>query len=107
MTIPPSADGREFYTIPEVLAILSPYDDNTRLTNRALAIKLLTKGGKVRGGKSIIYRHLNNSKGGLDLNNVELKLSPGRPLILEYDSVQLINRKMKEYDGNTYDHDDV
>ena len=79
LTIPPPADDRKFYTIPEVLAILSLYDDNIRLTNHALAIKLLMKSGKVTGGKLTIYRHLNGSKRGLDLNDSEFRLSPGRP----------------------------
>ena len=79
LTIPPPADDRKFYTIPDVLAILSPYDDNMRSTNCTLAIKLLMKSYRVRGGKSTIYRHLNGSKRGLDMNDTEFRLSPRSP----------------------------
>ena len=80
MTIPPLVDDHKFYTIPEVLAILSPYDDNIRLTNCALAIKLLIKSGKVRDGKSTIHCHINIKKRGLDLNDTEFILPPRAPL---------------------------
>ena len=66
-----------------------------RLNNYALAIKLLIKSGRVRGGKSTIYRHLNVSKRELDLNDTEFRLSPRNPQMLEHDLVQEINRKMK------------
>ena len=42
LTIPPLADGREFYKILEVLDILYPYNYNIRSTNRAITIKILT-----------------------------------------------------------------
>ena len=107
LTIPPLADDHKFYTIPKVLAILSPYDNNIRLTNCALAIKLLIKSGKLRDEKSTIYHHINSNKRGLNLNDTEFRLSPGRPWLLEHNSVQEINRKIKEYDGKTYGQDDV
>ena len=107
LTIPPPADDHEYCTIPEVLDILSPYDDNIRSPNRALAIKILIKSGKVRGRKSTTYRHLNISKRGLDLNDIEFRLSLECTRLLEHDSVQEINRKIKEYDGKAYGQDDV
>ena len=48
LTILSSADDREFYAIPETIAILSPYNNNIRSTNCAITINLLITSGNAR-----------------------------------------------------------